>query len=40
MVTMVQEATACQYYNKDAKCRTQVNVLDGLFPELLALKLR
>lgn len=38
MVTMVQEATAYQYYNKDAKCRTQVNVLDRLFPELPAQK--
>ena len=34
MMTMVQEITAYQYYNNDAKCRTQVNVSDRLFPEL------
>ena len=31
---MTKDVTAYQYYNKDAKRRTQVNVLDELFPEL------
>lgn len=31
---MTKDVTAYQYYNKDAKRRTQINVLDELFPEL------
>lgn len=31
---MTNDVTAYQYYNKDAKRRTQINVLDELFPEL------
>ena len=31
---MTKDVTAYQYYNKDAKRRTQINVLGELFPEL------